>query len=160
MEEVFQIVMGILINIVAPAAAGAALYMAGKLLSQLGKYVQAKLEKEQEEAKASGKTARAAMFHFAVTVLNGVVHTVVSGIEARQAYQIREAVKAGEAPYEELQRMSGVAYEEIVRLLDEQVKECLDSCVADTETFIYEKIEELLPGIKAGYLKTLDKGET
>ena len=40
-------------------------------------------------------------------------------------------------------------------MLDAQVKVDLDSCLADTEAYVRDKIEELLPGVKAAYRETV-----
>lgn len=132
-----------------------ALYFVAQLLIRMKTMWSQKLTKAQAEAKAAGNTAKAAAFQFALTVLDAVTYSVVSRIEAEQAYQLRQAVKAGEAEVTELQLLSTEAYYDIVKMLSGEVKDCLDDTVEDTESFIREKIEELLPKVKADYLKTL-----
>lgn len=131
------------------------LYLAVRFTAIASQYAAAKLQKKQKEAETAGQTSKAAAFSFALNVLNGVTNTVVSSIEAQKAYQIRQAVKAGEAKASELTNLSTEAYYEIVNMVGANVKEILDDCVDDTEQFIREKIEELLPKVKADYKKTL-----
>lgn len=121
----------------------------------MSKSLAAHLEKLRSEAAASGKTAQEAAFKLAITVLNGVANTVVSVMESEKAFELRRKVKSGEADYEELKALSQEAYQEIIRMLDIQIRADLDSCLADTETYIRDKIEELLPGVKAAYRETL-----
>lgn len=131
------------------------LYLVMQATIRASQYLKVRLQKKQNEAEAAGKTAQAAAFSFAVNILNSVTSTVVSSIEARKAYYIRQAVHAGQAKAEELNVLSTEAYEEIVKLLDEEARSILDACLDDSEQFIRDKIEELLPKVKADYLKTL-----
>lgn len=143
------------VQILIAVAATMALYLLVQIIIRINRYAFAWLEKKEGEAKAAGETARAASFNFAMTVLNAVTNTVVSSIEANKAFRIRQAVKAGEAKFEELTSLSTEAYYEIIGLLGGQTKAVLDGCVDDSEKFIREKIEELLPKVKADYLKTV-----
>lgn len=132
------------------------------LLSALGyclvlgsRFVASWLEQLRSAAEASGKTAQAAAFKLAVTVLDGVANTVVSVMESEKAYTLRQKVKAGEADYEELKALSQEAYTQILQMLDVQIKEDLSSCLTDTEAYIRDKIEEVLPQVKASYRETV-----
>jgi len=147
MQESLKIVLGMVI--------AAVLYLIVQVISKCTKVLIQRLQQAQQDAEASGNRAKAAAFQFALTILNSVTYSVVSRIEAQKAYQLRKAVKAGEAQVTELELLSSEAYNQIVKLLGAGVKKCLDESVNDTEAFIREKIEELLPKVKADYLKTL-----
>ena len=144
-----------LLNLLGMVLFTMAMYLVIQLTLKVSQYATAKLEEKKKQAEAAGKTAKVAAFSFAINTLNCVTNTVVSRIEAEKAYTIRQAVKAGEAKVEELNILSTEAYEEIVELLGSEVKDILDECVNNTELFIREKIEELLPKVKADYQKTL-----
>lgn len=152
-QEVVNIVIGVLMAIF--------LYFIAGLIGRLTVIFNQKLLKAKQEAQAAGQTAKAAAFQFAITVLQAVTYTVVSQIEAEKAYRIRQAVKAGEAKAEDLKILSSEAYNAIVQQLSAEIKDCLDDTVDNTEAFIREKIEEILPKVKADYLKSLaGEGET
>ncbi len=147
MQGVYKILLGMVIAVV--------LYVVAQVISRCKLLAAQKLTKAQQEAEASGNKAKAAAFQFALTILNAVTYSVVSEIEAQKAFQLRKAVKAGEAQITELELLSSEAYYKIINLLGDGVKDCLDEALDDTETFIREKIEELLPKVKADYRKTL-----
>lgn len=151
MGEVAQVILNFLLGI----GACMVLYFAAQLIRRQAELWSAKLTKAQADAKTAGDTAKAAAFQFALAVLDAVTYSVVSRIEAEQAYQLRKAVKAGEAEVTKLQLLSTEAYQDIVARLGDGVKACLDDAVEDTEAFVRDKIEELLPKAKADYRKTL-----
>lgn len=151
MSEFLQAAKDVLIPIILMAL----LYALAAAFVRFAKVTAAHLEKLRNEAAASGKTAQAAAFNLAITVLEGVTSTVISVMESEKAYTLRQKVKAGEADYGDLKALGQEAYEQIVRMLDVQVRADLDSCLADTETYIRDKIEELLPGVKAAYRETV-----
>ncbi len=153
MGEILQVAKEVL----APVILFALLYAVVYCLVLASKYATSKLEQMRSEAEASGRTAQAAAFNLALTVLNGVTNTVVSVMESEKAYTLRQKVKAGEAEYEDLKALSQEAYTQIVQLLDVQVKESLNSCLTDTEAYIKDKIEEMLPQIKASYRETVEE---
>lgn len=136
-------------------ALAAVFYLILQVTARVGKIWSQKLAQAEADAQASGNTAKAAAFNFALTVLDAVTYSVVSKIEAQKAYQLRQAVKAGEAQATELQLLSTEAYHEIVQQMSSEVKDCLDCTVDDAEQFIRDKIEELLPKVKADYRKSL-----
>ncbi len=146
-QEVFKVLLGF--------GAAVVLYFAARLLTRFKTMWSQRLIKVQADAQAAGNTAKAAAFQFAITVLDAVTYSVVSRIEAEKAYRLRKAVKAGEAEVTELKLLSSEAYHDIIQRLGNEVKDCLDDTVDDTESFIRDKIEELLPKVKADYLKTL-----
>lgn len=142
-------------DILTPLVLLALLYALAYGVISMSRYGATRLEQLRSEAAASGKTAQEAAFKLAITVLNGVANTVVSVMESEKAYTLRQKVKAGEADYGDLKALGQEAYEQIIRMLDIQIRADLGSCLADTETYIRDKIEELLPGIKAAYRETL-----
>lgn len=142
-------------DILTPLVLLVLLYALAYGVISMSRYGATRLEQLRSEAAASGKTAQEAAFKLAITVLNGVANTVVSVMESEKAFELRQKVKAGKADFEELKALSQEAYQEIIRMLDIQVRADLDSCLADTEAYIRDKIEELLPGIKAAYRETL-----
>lgn len=142
-------------DILTPLVLLALLYTLAYCVILVSRYTASKLEQLRREAEVSGKTAQEAAFNLAITVLNGVANTVVSVIESEKAFTLRQKVKAGEADYEELKALSQEAYLQIIQLLDVQVKEDLSSCLANTEAYIRDKIEEVLPQVKAAYRETL-----
>lgn len=142
-------------DILTPLVLLALLYALAYGVISMSRYGAARLEQLRSEAAASGKTAQEAAFKLAITVLNGVANTVVSVMESEKAFELRRKVKSGEADYEELKALGQEAYQEIIRMLDIQIRADLDSCLADTEAYIRDKIEEVLPGVKAAYRETL-----
>lgn len=109
------------------------------------------LEKEQKEAEKKNNESLAILYSLAVMVIDTLTGTAVSRIEATQAAAIRKAVKAGEKPFTELIQLSEEAYQDVVAQLAPKMKEALEACVGDTEKFIRNKIEEVLPEIKQKY---------
>lgn len=144
-------------NVLTPIVLMATLYLLALLIVRFSKVTAANLEKLRGEAEASGKTAQAAAFKLAITVLEGVANTVISVMESQKAFELRQKVKAGEAAPEDLKAVSQEAYEKIIQMLDVQIKADLESCLADTEAYIRDKIEELLPGVKAAYRETVQE---
>lgn len=142
-------------EILTPIILLALLYALALLTIRFSKLAAAELERRRIQAAAEGKTAQAAAFGLAVTVLEGVTRTVVSVLESEKAYKLRQKVKAGEADMEDLKAIGQEAYDQIVQMLDVQIKADLDNCLTDTETYIRDKIEELLPGVKAAYRETV-----
>lgn len=151
MREFLQVAKDVL----TPVVLLALLYALSYILIRASRIAAASLEKLRSEAEASGKTAQAAAFKLAVTVLDGVANTVVSVMESEKAYALRQRVKTGEADYEELKALSQEAYVQILQMLDVQVREDLNSCLADMEAYIRDKIEEVLPQVKAAYRETV-----
>lgn len=111
------------------------------------------------EAEAADNKAAAAAYEMALTVLDSVAESTVSRIEATQAAAVRKAVKNGEKAFTELTKFSEDAYQDIVAQLAPYVMVSLETCVADTEKLIRNKIEEVLPKIKNEYRALEDKGE-
>lgn len=149
MDGIFKLLWGL--------AAGAALYLVAQLVTRTGRIWKRMLVREQAEAQAAGQTAKAAAFNFALTVLDAVTYSVVSKIEAEKAYHLRQAVKAGEAQAADLKLLSTEAYYEIINRMGSEIKTSLDDALDDTELFIRDKIEELLPKVKADYRRTLSE---
>ncbi len=148
-------VTGDIVKMLVGFAMAAVFYLISQVIVRAGKVWNQKLIRAQADAQASGNTAKAAAFNFALTVLDAVTYSVVSKIEAEKAYQLRQAVKAGEAQTAELKLLSSEAYQEIIRQMSSEVKDCLDCTVDDAEQFIRDKIEELLPKVKADYRRSL-----
>lgn len=142
-------------EILTPIILLALLYALALLTIRFSKLAAAELERRRIQAAAEGKTAQAAAFGLAITVLEGVTRTVISVLESEKAYKLRQKVKAGEADMEDLKAIGQEAYDQIVQMLDVQIKADLDNCLTDTETYIRDKIEELLPGVKAAYRETV-----
>lgn len=148
-------VTGDLVKMLLGFAMAAVLYLISQATVRAGQVWSQKLVKAQSDAQASGNTAKAAAFHFALTALDAVTYSVVSKIEAEKAYRLRQAVKAGEARAADLKFLSTEAYYEIRSQMSDEVKACLDSTVDDAEQFIRDKIEEVLPRVKADYRRSL-----
>lgn len=142
-------------EILTPILILALLYALACVAIRISKVAAGALERLRIQAAAEGKTAQAAAFGLAVTVLEGVTRTVVSVLESEKAYKLRQKVKAGEADMEDLKAVGQEAYDQIVQMLDVQIRADLDNCLTDTETYIRDKIEELLPGVKAAYRETV-----
>lgn len=150
-------VMDGILKLLGALAAGAALYLVAQLVTRTGRICKRMLAREQAEAQAAGQTAKAAAFNFALTVLDALTYSVVSKLEAEKAYQLRQAVKAGEARAADLKFLSTEAYYEICSQMGSEVKASLNDALDDTEQFIRNKIEELLPKAKADYRRTLSE---
>lgn len=103
------------------------------------------------EAEVAGNKAAASAYELALKVLDSIAEITVSRIEATQAAAVRKAVKNGEKAFTELTKLSEDAYQDIVAQLAPCVMESLETCVADTERLIRNKIEEVLPKVKHEY---------
>lgn len=119
------------------------------------------LEKNKAEAAAANNKAAVAAYEMAISVLDSIAEITVSRIEATQAAAVRKAVKNGEKAFTELTKFSEDAYQDILAQLAPYVMESLETCVADTERLIRNKIEDVLPKVKSEYraLEDRDVGE-
>lgn len=131
------------------------LVIAKHLFSLLRTY----LVEKRAEAAAAQKESLVTAFNAALIVLDQVTATTVSRIEATKAIYVRDAVKKGEAAADELFSLSSEAYQSILEQLQPAVMEGIEGCVNDTESFIRQKIEEILPEIKAKYSGIKTSGE-
>ena len=116
------------------------------------------LEKNKAEAEAADNKAAAAAYEMAISVLDSIAEITVSRIEATQAAAVRKAVKKGEKAFTELTKLSEDAYQDILAQLAPCVMNSLETCVADTERLIRNKIEEVLPKVKSDYKALEDRG--
>lgn len=144
-------------TIIVGALMGLLLYLLAGVARRAAELAKEYLLKKKAEAEAGNKKALAASFSFAAAVLDAITKTVVADIEHTKAYHIRQAVKAGEAASEELELLSTEAYNKIINQLKPGVKTALDDCLEDTEQYIRQHIEEVLPEIKGKYLETKSK---
>lgn len=112
---------------------------------------------KKAEAEMAGNKAAASAYDMAITVLDSITEITVSRIEATQAAAVRKAVKNGEKAFTELTKLSEDAYQDIVAQLTPYVKKSLETCVADTERLIRNKIEEVLPKVKSDYRALEDR---
>lgn len=145
--------MDVLGNVGIMVLGAVATYLIAAFAGRGAELLKAALKKKQAEAEAANKKALALTWETAIGALDTVTRTVVGNLEHTKAYNIRQAVQAGEKAAEELTCLSTEAYLDIVEQLREPVKEALDACVVDTERFIREKIEEVLPEIKSRYIQ-------
>ncbi len=106
---------------------------------------------QKAKAEKQGNKSMASAYQLAITVLDSITETTVSKIETTQAAAVRKAVKAGEKEFTELTKLSDEAYQEIIRQLSPDVMTALEACVDDTEQLVRNKIEAVLPRIKAEY---------
>lgn len=127
-----------------------------KLIAGLNAFLNA----QKAVAEEQGNKAKVVAYHFALAVLDSITQTTVSKIETTQAAAVRKAVKAGEKEFTELTKLSDEAYQEIIRQLSPDVMAALEAYVNDTEQFVRNKIEEVLPEVKAGYRQLEQKLET
>lgn len=114
------------------------------------------LNKKKAEA-AAGNQAMEQAYNLAIMVLDSIAEITISRIETTKAASIRKAVKAGEKEFSELTKLSDEAYQNIVDQLGPTVYQGLEGCVKDIEELIRNKIEEVLPRVKASY-SSLDNG--
>lgn len=112
---------------------------------------------KKAEAAAAGNRAMEQAYSLAIKVLDSIAEITVSRIETTKAAAIRKAVKAGEKEFTELTKLSDEAYASIVDQLGPVVYQGLDGCVKNVEALIRNKIEEVLPRVKASY-SSLDNG--
>lgn len=115
------------------------------------------LDKKKAEAAAAGNQTMEQAYNLAIRVLDSIAEITVSRIETTKAASIRKAVKAGEREFTELTKLSDEAYQSIVDQLGPIVYQGLEGCVKDIEELIRNKIEEVLPRVKASY-SSLDNG--
>lgn len=115
------------------------------------------LDEKKAEAVATGNRAMEQAYSLALMVLDSITEITVSRIETTKAAAIRRAVKAGEKEFTELTRLSDEAYESIIGQLGPIVYQGLEGCVKNTEELVRNKIEEVLPRVKASYSRLDDR---
>lgn len=115
------------------------------------------LNKKKAEAAATGNQAMEQAYNLAVMVLDSIAEITVSRIEATKAASIRKAVRSGQKEFTELTKLSDEAYASIVDQLGPAVYQGLEGCVKNIEELVRNKIEEVLPRVKASY-SSLDNG--
>ncbi len=136
----------------ATTAAAALVATALVILIKKGcKYMDFLIGRGKTKAKEEGKQYLVSLFEMAEQILDGVTRTTVSKFEATKAAALREAVHAGQKTAEELHLVSDEAYEEIVKQLSPVVEDALVDTIGDMETYIRNKIEEVLPEVKQKY---------
>lgn len=80
--------------------------------------------------------------------LDDIAEKTVTTIEQTVAKNLREAVKNGEANKQQLKKLSGVAYNEIISTLKPEYIEALTLSLGDVESYIEKTIETKLYKLK------------
>lgn len=140
-----RILVGILITAGVPVA--------GYLIATGSRCLGEILQKKKAEAQVANKQVLVIAFEAAEKVLEAVTKATIGKIESTSAAELREKVKAGESEFSELQALSKVALDEILKQLQPEIKTTLLQCIGDLDTYVANQIETLLPGVKADYAK-------
>ena len=140
-----RILVGILITAGVPVA--------GYLIATGSRCLGEILRKKKAEAQLANKQVLVIAFDAAEKVLEAVTKATVGKIESTSAAELREKVKSGESEFSELQALSKVALDEILKQLQPEIKTALLQGVGDLDAYITNQIETLLPGVKADYAK-------
>lgn len=140
-----RIIVGILIT--------AGIPVAGYLIATGSQCLREVLKKKKAEARAADKQVLMIAFEAAEKALEAVTKATVGKIESTSAAELREKVKAGDSEFAELQALSKVALDEILKQLQPEIKTTLLQCIGDLDAYVINQIETLLPGVKADYAK-------
>lgn len=108
-------------------------------------------KKKRAEAVAADRQVMAVAFEGAERVLEAVTRATVGKLESNVAAELREKVKNGDAEYKDLCEVSEKAYREIIDQLKPEMQTVLLECIGDLETYIRNRVEAVLPGVKAEY---------
>ena len=141
---------GFLTGLLITAGIPAATYLIGECALAVHK----KVKKLTAEAKASERQLACIAFETADRVLEAVTKATLGKLESTSAAELREKVKAGESEFAELQALSQVALQEIIKQLQPDVRAALLAGVSDLNVHIINRIETALPGVKAEYAQT------
>lgn len=131
--------------------AAAGLSLAAYLVESGARILRAELKKKKAEAEAAERQVLSVAFEGADRILDAVTMATVGKLEGSVAAELREKVKAGEAGYDDLCRVSETACREIIGQIKPELQTVLLKCIADLESYVRNRIETVLPGIKADY---------
>lgn len=140
-----KILVGILIT--------AGIPVAGYLIATGSQCLREVLKKKKAEARAADKQVLVIAFEAAEKALEAVTKATVGKIESTSAAELRKKVQVGESEFAELQALSKVALDEILKQLQPEIKTTLLQCIGDLDVYVANQIETLLPGVKADYAK-------
>lgn len=138
-----RLLVGILITAGVP--------LAGWLIGTGARCLHEILLKKKAEAQAAGEQLKVIAFDAAQKALEAVTRATVGKIESTTAAELREKVHAGESEFEELQALADDALDEIVAQLEPELLRVLAGSIGDLEGYIRNRIEAVLPEIKAEY---------
>ncbi len=133
--------------------AAAGISLAAYLVESGARVLRAELKKRTAEAEEAERHVLAAAFEGADKVLEKVTRATVGKLEGSVAAELREKVKNGEAEYEDLCRVSEAACREIIGQLKPELQTVLLECIGDMEGYIKNRIENVLPEVKADYAR-------
>ena len=131
--------------------AAAGLSLVTYLVESGVRIIRAELKKKKAEAAAAERQVLSVAFEGADRILETVTRATVGKLEGSVAADLREKVKAGEAGYDDLCRVSETACREIIDQIKPELQTVLLECIGDLETHVRNRIETVLPGIKAEY---------
>ncbi|MCM1104917.1 MAG: hypothetical protein NC409_12525 [Clostridium sp.] len=141
----------LIINTVTTAGAALVATALVILIKKGCSYMDFLIGRGKTKAKEEGKQYLVSLFEMAEQILEGITKTTVSKFETTKAAALREAVHAGQKTAEELHIVSDEAYREIVEQLSPVVESALEDTIGNVETYIRNKIEEVLPEVKQKY---------
>lgn len=134
------------------------LSLAAYLAESGARVLRAELKKKKAEAEAAERHVMAVAFEGADKVLEKVTRITVGKLEGGIAAELREKVKNGEAEYEDLCRVSETACREIINQMKPEIQTVLLECIGDMEGYIKNRIESVLPEVKADYARVAAGG--
>ena len=129
----------------------AGLPLAGWLIGTGANCLYEILQKKKAEAQAAGEQLKVIAFETAQKALDAVTRATVGKIESTTAAELREKVHAGESELAELQALADEALDEIVAQLKPEILQVLEGSIDDLDAYIQNRIETVLPEIKAEY---------
>ena len=138
-----RLLVGILITAGVP--------LAGWLIGTGARCLHELLQKKKAEAQAAGEQLKVIAFETAEKALEAVTRATVGKFESTTAAELREKVHAGESEFSELQALADEALDEIVAQLEPELLRVLAGSIGDLEGYIRNRIEAVLPEIKAEY---------
>ncbi len=109
------------------------------------------LRKKKAEAAAAERQVMSVAFEGADRILEAVARATVGKLEGSVASELRKKVKDGKAGYGDLCRVAETACGEIIGQLRPELQTVLMECIGDLEGYVKNRIESVLPEIKADY---------
>lgn len=123
------------------------------------KLLQEVIRKKKAEALAADRQILAVAFEGTDRILDVVTKITVSKLESNIASELRKKVKNGEARYEDLCKVSETACKEIMAQLKPEMQTVLLECIGDLEAYVKNRVEAVLPEVKAEYAQSVATGQ-
>ena len=129
----------------------AGLPLAGWLIGTGANCLYEILQKKKAEAQAAGEQLKVIAFETAQKALDAGTRATVGKIESTTAAELREKGHAGESGLAELQGPAGEGLDVIGAQVEAEFLQVLEGSIDDLDAYIRNRIETVLPEIKAEY---------